>query len=215
MTATAQSPLHHFAEAVWDGLFPAPSPTHDADLLHDLDFIPQLKELLLLRQVHALEHATVWILGGTPRSTAYRSITQDDEQLAGLSTAEGFYLFGEVETSLLDQAVHRALHRLVSGEWHLAVHPRCGTNLAVNLTLSASMAMGSHFILPKDPISQFFGMGAAITIASQLSPAIGNWVQSHVTTAIPFNLRIRQVCPIEQDNGKIAHFVSLGWREIH
>lgn len=215
MTATAPSPFHQFAAGVWNDLFPAPSPTHDADLLHELVFVPQLKELLLLRQVHALEHATVWILGGTPRSTAYRSITQDDEHLSGLSTAEGFYLFGKVETSTLNQAVHRALHRLVSGEWHLAVHPRCGTNLAVNLTLSAGMAMGSHFILPKDPISQFFGLGAAITIASQLSPTIGSWVQSHITTAIPFNLRIQQVRPIEQENGKVAHFVSLEWREIN
>lgn len=34
----------------------------DADLIRQLPFIPGLKEILLLRQVHGLEHATVWVL---------------------------------------------------------------------------------------------------------------------------------------------------------
>ncbi|MBE9030407.1 hypothetical protein IQ266_11755 [filamentous cyanobacterium LEGE 11480] len=199
---------------MWEGRFPLPSPTQDADLLHQLAFVPGLKEILLVRQAHALEHATVWILGGTPKSTAYRTITQDDDRYGGLSTAEGFYLFGEVDTDVLHHAVHKALHRLVTGEWHLAVHPRCGTSFAVNMTLSAGMAMGSHFMLPKDPFSQFLGLGAAITLASHLSPTIGEWMQSTVTTAIPFNLKIESVAPRGQMQGKMAHFVRVGWREL-
>jgi hypothetical protein len=39
-----------------------PQPTQDADLLRQLSFIPGLKEILMIRQVHALEHATVWVL---------------------------------------------------------------------------------------------------------------------------------------------------------
>jgi hypothetical protein len=214
MTTTVQNPFNQFTETVWDGLFPAPAPTQDADLLQQLGFIPQLHELLLVRQVHALEHATVWILGGTPKSTTYRKVTQDDEQFGGLSTKTGFYLFGDVATNTLNHAVHKALHRLVTGEWHLAVHPRCGTNLAVNLTLSAGMAMGSHLILPKDPISQFLGFGAAMTLASQLTPVIGDWVQSHVTTAIPFNLKIQEVRYMGKSHGKMAHFVGVQWREV-
>ena len=42
--------------------FLAPHPTQDADLLQQLSFIPGLKEILMLRQVNALEHATVCLL---------------------------------------------------------------------------------------------------------------------------------------------------------
>ncbi|NJN49254.1 MAG: hypothetical protein HC805_05060 [Alkalinema sp. RL_2_19] len=206
--------MQQFAEDLWSGLFPPPIPTQDVALLHQLAFVPGLKELLLVRQIHALEHATVWILGGTPKSTVYRTVTQDDDRYGGLSTTTGFYLFGDVDTDVLNHAVHKALHRLVTGEWHLAVHPRCGTSLAVNLTLSAGMAMGSHFVLPKDPLSQFLGLGTAVTLASQLSPAIGEWMQAKVTTAIPFNLQIVSVDAVEPIQGNPAHFVALQWREV-
>ncbi|TAG62675.1 MAG: hypothetical protein EAZ28_02340, partial [Oscillatoriales cyanobacterium] len=68
----------------------APQPTQDADLLRQLDFVPGLKEILTLRQVHALEHATVWVLsqsGGTPTARA------DNQLLGGMSTDQGFYLY--------------------------------------------------------------------------------------------------------------------------
>jgi hypothetical protein len=187
----------------------------DSELLRQLDFIPGLKEILLVRQVHALEHATVWMLGGTPKSSAYRTLTVDDEQFGGLSTPEGFYLLGNADTTIVRRAAHKALHRLTSGEAHLAVHPRCGTNLSVAMTLSAGLAMGAHFILPKDPLSQFLGLGAALTLTSQLSPIVGHWVQENVTTAIPFNLIIQDVhlLPQQEEGGRPVHFVRTQWRE--
>jgi|GEM_PF-3387081 hypothetical protein len=39
-----------------------PRPTQDSELIQQLSFIPGLKETLMLRQIHALEHATVWVL---------------------------------------------------------------------------------------------------------------------------------------------------------
>lgn len=208
------NPTAQFIDELCSIVFAPPRPTQDADLLQQLAFVPGLQEMLQVRQVHALEHATVWMLGGTPKSTAYRTETRDDDRFGGLSTATGFYLYGDVDTAALNHAVHKALHRLVTGEWHLAVHPRCGTNLAVNLTLSAGMAMGSHFVLPKDPLSQFLGMGAAMTLASQLSPVVGEWVQSHLTTAIPFNLQIQSIVPMQTEIGKLAHFVKVQWRDV-
>jgi Domain of unknown function (DUF6391) len=171
------------------------------------------QELLLVRQVHALEHATVWVLGGTPKRTAYRTVTKDADRLSGRSTATGFYLFGEVTTAALNHAVHKALHRLLTGDGHLAVHPRCGTNLAVNLGLSAGLAMGAHVLLPKEPISQFLGLGGALTLAAQLSGPIGEWMQAHVTTAMPYNLKIRSIQPVAAVSGQVAHFVAVEWRE--
>jgi Domain of unknown function (DUF6391) len=169
--------------------------------------------MLLVRQVHALEHATVWVLGGTPKQTAYRTVTRDADRLSGRSTAAGFYLFGEVTTAALNHAVHKALHRLLTGEWHLAVHPRCGTNLAVNLGLSAGLAMGAHVLLPKEPISQFLGLGGALTLAAQLSGPIGEWMQAHVTTAIPFNLKVQTIQHMGYEQGQMVHFVAVEWRE--
>jgi S-ribosylhomocysteine lyase LuxS involved in autoinducer biosynthesis len=186
----------------------------DSELLRQLNFIPGLKEILLVRQVHALEHATVWILGGTPRRSAYQTRTVDDERFGGMSTATGFYLIGDVDTETLQHAVAKALHRLIAGETHLAVHPRCGTNLSVALTLSAGLAMGAHVILPKDPIAQFFGLGAALTLTAQLTPPIGDWMQANVTTAIPFNLMIQDVQALPQQEGRPLHFVRTQWREF-
>ncbi|HEY9669484.1 MAG TPA: hypothetical protein V6C91_21905, partial [Coleofasciculaceae cyanobacterium] len=59
MTSTASTPTDNF----WGVDFTAPHPRQDTDLLRQLHFIPGLKEILLVRQVHALEHATVWVLG--------------------------------------------------------------------------------------------------------------------------------------------------------
>lgn len=185
----------------------------DAELLRQFGLVPGLREWLMVRQVHALEHATVWMLGGTPKRTTYRSVTQDADRFGGLSTEQGFYLFGAVPTAQLDHAVHKALHRLVTGESHLAIHPRCGTNFAVNLTVSAGLAMGSHIVLPKDPLSQFLGLGAALTLASQVSPAIGDWLQANVTTAIPFNLQIQDIQPVTPMQGQPTHFVAVQWRD--
>jgi Domain of unknown function (DUF6391) len=210
---TATSPRHFYAHSAG-----AAVAHQDSELLHQLEFIPGLKDILLVRQVHALEHATVWILGGTPRRNHHRtpthSTTIDNSQLGGMSTAEGFYLIGEVPTTTLQHAVHKALHRLISGEAHLAIHPRCGTNLSVGLTLGAGFAMGAHFVLPKDPLSQFFGLGTALTLSAQLTPVIGDWIQANVTTSIPFNLRIQDIVALPDQAGRPLHFVRTQWREL-
>ncbi|MFQ5813711.1 MAG: DUF6391 domain-containing protein, partial [Anaerolineae bacterium] len=73
-----------------------------------------------IRRNHALEHATIHVL------TEYKP----RRDLVGRTTAWGFYLFGEVETEEVAVAVSEALARLRRGEHSLAVHPRCGTNLA-------------------------------------------------------------------------------------
>ncbi len=231
---TATSPRHfyaHASSAATGSGYPSPAQPHpdhpaqphpdhpaqphqDSELLRQLAFIPGLKEILRVRQVHALEHATVWILGGTPRRNHHRATPIDNAQLSGMSTTEGFYLLGEVPTSTLQHAVHKALHRLISGEANLAVHPRCGTNLSVGLTLGAGFAMGAHFILPKDPLSQFFGLGAALTLSAQLTPVMGDWMQANVTTSIPFNLRIQDIVALPDQAGRPLHFVRTQWREI-
>ncbi|HAG83696.1 MAG TPA: hypothetical protein DCL61_21730 [Cyanobacteria bacterium UBA12227] len=198
----------------WDFEFPAPQATQDADLLRQLAFVPGLKEILMLRQVHALEHATVWVLDEQQRADRSRDEAQlENETLGGLSTDEGFYLYGQVNLSDLRRAVPIALLRLTSGEWDLAVHPRCGTNLSVSMMLTAGLALGAHLILPRGPIEQLIGVGLAAATATQLAPDLGSLAQRYVTTSIPFNLGIEDISVTSDMWGRSAHFVRVRWRE--
>ena len=188
----------------------APQRTQDADLLRQLNFVPGLKEILALRQVHALEHATVWVLGQSIGATTART---DNELLGGMSTDQGFYLYGHVNIVQLHQAVREALQRIASGEWDLAVHPRCGTNLSVAMLLTAGLAVGINLALPRGPILQLLGLGAAAAAAAQLAPDVGSLAQRYVTTAIPFNLSVVDITVSHDFWGREAHFVRVRWVE--
>lgn len=181
-----------------------PQATQDRETLEQLGFIPGLKELLMVRQVHALEHATVWVLTELDRS---------GELLGGMSTEQGFYLYGQVNPQTLRQAVYNALNRITSGEWNLAVHPRCGTNLSVALLLTAGFTLGVNFMMPKDPLGQLLGVGVAAMAASQLAPDLGPIAQRYLTTAIPFNLEIVRIEESQDMWGKPAHFVRVRWQD--
>ncbi|BAY08830.1 DUF6391 domain-containing protein [Calothrix sp. NIES-2098] len=194
-----------------------PQPSQDSDLLKQLSFIPGLKEILMLRQVHALEHATVWVLGESnrayTRNKESHNVQVDNELLSGLSTEHGFYLYGEVNISDLRRAVTLALHRLTSGEWDLAVHPRCGTNLSVAMLLTAGLSMGVYLLLPFRPVEQLIGLGLAATTAAEIAPDLGSMAQRYLTTAIPFNLKIEHINRTHDVWGREAHFVKVNWQD--
>jgi hypothetical protein len=196
--------------------FTAPQPNLDADLVRQLSFVPGLKEFLMLRQVHALEHATVWVLSEARNTSNSRISSEnapaDDELLGGLSTDKGFYLYGNVNISDLRRAANIALHRLTTGEWDLAVHPRCGTNLSVAMLLTASFALGMHLVLPREPIGQIIGLSIAATTAAEIAPDLGAIAQRYLTTAIPFNLQIEGIAPSRDMWGREAHFVKIKWK---
>ena len=200
---------------IFNSDFVLPSPTQDADLLERLSFVPGLKEILMLRQVHALEHATVWILSEsdsskTPKFSEGENI--DNQLYSGLSTEEGFYLYGEANISDLRRAVNLALQRLTNGEWNLAIHPRCGTNASVAMLLTAGLAVGMHLLLPRGPIEQLIGFSFATTTAPELAPDVGAFFQRHITTAIPFNLAIENITLKYDAMGRKAYFVKLKWK---
>lgn len=190
-------------------------PHQDAELLEQFGFIPGLKEFLIIRQVHALEHATVWMLSDkvnykkTKLSTSY--LSADNETIGGLSTEKGFYLYGEINPLRLRKAVNLALNRLQQGEWNLALHPRCGTNSSVAAMLTAGMAATAHLALPRSPVHQIMGMGLAALTANYLAPDIGIYVQKYITTAIPFNLKLQKITKIIDKSGNSGYFVGLKW----
>lgn len=216
MSTSASAPTNKSPFDFFNFDFPATQPVQDADLIKQLPFIPGLKEILMLRQVHALEHATVWVLS---ESNYFKSVNTsrashiDNELLGGLSTDAGFYLYGEVNMAALQRAVHLAQQRLNSGEWDLAVHPRCGTNISVGMLLTAGLVMGIHFLLPRGPIEQLLGLGVAATTAAHLAPELGIFAQRYVTTAIPFNLAVEDITVTHDVWGRSAHFVRVRWVE--
>jgi hypothetical protein len=219
--STANQPFAEFWQTDLLDLFFSPTPsadslqTQDADLLRQFGFIPGLKEILMVRQVHALEHATVWVLSNTARTVNSRISRQqaDNDSLSGMSTDQGFYLYGEVKLEELKRAVQVALKRITAGEWDLAVHPRCGTNLSVGMLVAAGLALGASVVLPRDPIGQILGLGLAAATATQITPDLGNLAQRYVTTAIPFNLEIDRITVIRDSIGRPAHFVQVKWVE--
>lgn len=179
----------------------------DSQLLQQWGFIPGLRDFLMLRQVHALEHATVWVL-----SSLKPQQDNDDISLGGLSTEEGFFLYGKVNYSQLKQAVNLALTRLQRGEWDLALHPRCGTNASVSALLTTGAIFTSHAVLPKDPLTQLLGVGLAGMVSTWVAPDVGMSVQKYLTTAIPFNLRLDSISKTRDKWGRPAHFIRLRWQ---
>ncbi|WP_099237641.1 DUF6391 domain-containing protein [Synechococcus sp. BDU 130192] len=196
----------------WDGDWFSPQASQDQTLIEQLGFVPGLRELLFIRQAHALEHGTVWVL--TELAERYPTAWRHHyAELSGMSTGQGFYLFGGVDKTDLYQAVSTAGDRLRSGEWNLAVHPRCGTNISVTLLLTAGLAGGAAWLLPKDPLTQFLGMGTAAATAWAIAPDLGKYAQQHITTAIPFNLTPEEIQENTDESGNPSHFVRLRWQD--
>ena len=125
------------------------------------------------RRNHALEHAAIHVLTEhNPR-----------RHLMGRTTAQGFYLFGEVEAEEVVVAVSEALDRLQRGERSLAVHPRCGTNLAtagVLAGLSSFVVMSSG--RSKSRLARLPQIILAATISVMAAQPLGLALQKHVTT---------------------------------
>lgn len=124
-----------------------------------------------LRQHHALEHATVHLLS---RRAPVR--------LVGRSDLGGFWLYGKVSTHDVAEAAAEALARLRGGERALAVHPRCGTNLAVATVLSGVAAMSAASMPTKSRAIRLGTFFLAMTGIAGLAGPLGMLTQQHVTT---------------------------------
>lgn len=199
-------------QAFWEDQWFYPQANLDQQLIEQLGFLPGLREMLMVRQIHALEHATVWMLTeiAEQHPAAWR---RHYGELGGMSTENGFYLYGAVDKLDLYRAVHSAGDRLRSGEWDLAVHPRCGTNLSVTMLLTAGLAGGAAFLLPKDPMTQLLGMGSAAAAALAIAPEMGRYAQRYITTAIPFNLVLDKIEETTSWQGNQHHFIKLSWQD--
>lgn len=125
------------------------------------------------RRNHALEHATIAVLLGKLGPSL---------RLIGRATRDGFYVYGDVPTDVLQEAATEALGRLKGGEAHLAVSPLCGTNIAVSGILagvSSVVAMGPQD-RREDRLPNVLLASMVAVLAAQ---PIGRLIQKYLTTS--------------------------------
>lgn len=125
-----------------------------------------------VRRNHALEHATI---------TVMLNKLGRDVRMVGRATRDGYYLYADVPTDLLEASTYEALRRLKSGEGHLAVSPLCGTNLAVAGALAgiaSTLTLGNGRRSERLP-----NVILASMLAVLAAQPVGRLVQKHLTTS--------------------------------
>jgi hypothetical protein len=149
-----------------------------------------------VKQNHALEHATIVLL-----SRKYPEI-----RLAGVSFAAGFFVFGDIPTEAIIPAANEALTLLRTTHPELAVHERCGTNLAVSGLLTGLSAMTVARM--RRPYNSFNNVILASTAALILARPLGLMTQRYITTQTPnASMSVVKVTAL-QLFGTPAHFVT-------
>ena len=124
---------------------------------------------------HAVEHATMHIL----------TATHKDGTIVGRSAPGGFHIYGEVPTQRVLGAAQEGLRRLKAGQRHLAVHPNCGTNLALAGVLAG---LGAFLILGRRTRSLWERLlllplaCAAATLGIIVAQPLGPLVQARLST---------------------------------
>jgi hypothetical protein len=122
------------------------------------------------RQNHALEHATVTILSGMV----------PDLRISAHSNPRGFTIFGDVDLGQLRRALDEALRRLQAGEAELAIHPNCGTNLVVGVSL---LTIGTLLGMTSSRAQTRIASTAVSSVAGMVAARpLGEFVQRHFTT---------------------------------
>jgi Domain of unknown function (DUF6391) len=123
-----------------------------------------------IRQNHALEHATITILSGR----------LPELSVSARSSSDGFIIFGDVDLGELRIALDEALARLQAGESELAIHPNCGTNLAVGITM---ITLGTMLGMASSQVRTRVATAAASSFAGWAAARpLGEYVQRHFTT---------------------------------
>jgi hypothetical protein len=142
-----------------------------------MNLLTQIGQQVLLgnavRENHALEHATISLL-----TQHYPEV-----RMAGVSVARGFFIFGDVPEERVLPIAREALARLRGAEPELAIHERCGTNLAVTGLLTGLAAMTvSRF---RRPFNTFSNVILASTAALLVARPVGTLAQRYLTTHTP------------------------------
>lgn len=161
--------------------------------------ILDISAITKVRRNHALEHATIHVL-----SQHHRTL-----RLVGRSSLSGFFIYGQVDTEALASAASEALIRLQNGETELAVHPRCGTNIALAGIMAGLSTFGVMSGRSRSKVDKLPQVILAATAAILLAQPLGGMVQSKVTTTSNLNGAVIAGITRQQQGGMIVHHVRI------
>lgn len=148
-----------------------------------------------VRVNHAVEHATITLLTNRVGNVVLR----------GRSNRNGFFVMGDVAREQIESAAVEAVDRLRGGQSELAIHPFCGTNLAVTGTLaglSGAVAARTARRAGSYPSAILAGLLAVL-----VSQPLGMMAQKYLTT--DSQVRDLRIETVEEKRffGKKLHFV--------
>jgi len=161
--------------------------------------ILELQPIAAARRNHAIEHATIHILSNYLPAVS----------MAGRSNSRGFFIYGDLTTDALRQAVREAIQRMTAGEAHLAIHPNCGTNLVTTAVFSAAATMLAiagkrRHLLDRIP-SGLLGALAGVF----LGQIVGMNLQERLTTCAELGA-VRVVAISRREIGRrVLHWVQI------
>lgn len=158
--------------------------------------------IVRVRRNHAIEHATIHLL----------SARLPHIRMAGRSTPNGFYIYGDIPTDVLERTVREAIARLSAGESRLAVHPHCGTNLVTASILAGVATVLASAGRKRQWWDRLLAALAATTVALAAAQPLGYWAQEHITTEAALHgaelVHIRRLSSL----GRSIHFVRIAHR---
>ncbi|MCZ2096469.1 MAG: DUF6391 domain-containing protein [Chloroflexota bacterium] len=128
-----------------------------------------------VRRNHGLEHATIHLLSRKLKNL----------NMAGRSTANGYYLYGNVGTAEIEQAAHEALSRMRAGEHGLAIHPNCGTGLVTAGLLTSVATLAGTTGMKRGVLERLARLPSVIllsTLALIAAQPLGLSLQHYFTT---------------------------------
>lgn len=152
------------------------------------------------RRNHALEHATVHILGRE----------HGDPRLVGRTTPGGFYLYGDIDTEVVGRAARQAVAELPHNP-ELAIHARCGTSLAVT-AMAAGLAAFAASSVPRRPRLMLLPQVLLASLcATLLAQPLGAMVQRQVTTSPDVSEATIGTVRRAVIGDMVTHFVPVFW----
>jgi len=128
-----------------------------------------------IRRNHALEHATLNLLGKQ----------HPGAQAMGISGPRGFTIYTSLTAEEIVPAVMEALKRLKAGEGALRVHRNCGTNTVTTATLTTlATLLGIQGTKPslRKSLERLPHLILLNVLALLLAPTLSEWVQGTFTT---------------------------------
>ena len=124
-----------------------------------------------IRQNHAIEHATIAVLGRRHDQVG---------RLGGSAKPDGFLVYGPITAERIEDAAKEAVERLRAGQSQLAVSPFCGTNFllgGMTTALLSAVTLGTRNRMSRMP--QAMGLSALALIGAFRA---GGYVQKRWTT---------------------------------